>query len=102
MGGFRSDRLPLIFKKSPWKFQSNSFSPLQDGYEPQIIRFIKALRNSGLTVLENPMSTQIYGDYARVMEVLNREMYTSLEGVEQGVFYLKMVKTDRSAYEPHF
>ena len=79
-----------------------TFSPLQDGYEPQIIRFIQALRNSGLTVLENPMSTQIYGEYARVMEVLNREMYTSLEGVEQGVFYLKMVKTDRSTYEPHF
>jgi uncharacterized protein YqgV (UPF0045/DUF77 family) len=79
-----------------------TFSPLQDEYEPQIIRFIKALRDSGLTVLENPMSTQIYGEYTSVMGVLNRELYTSLDGVEQGVFYLKMVKTDRSAYEPHF
>jgi uncharacterized protein YqgV (UPF0045/DUF77 family) len=79
-----------------------TFSPLQDAYEPHIIRFIKALRNSGLTVLENPMSTQVFGEYALVMEVLNREIHRSLEGVEQGVFYLKMVKTDRSAYEPHF
>ena len=79
-----------------------TFSPLQDAYEPQIIRLIKALRASGLTVLENPMSTQVYGAYTKVMELLTREMYTSLEGVEQGVFYLKMVKTDRSDYEPHF
>ena len=79
-----------------------TFSPLQDNYEPEIIRFIKALRASGLTVMENPLSTQVYGEYQQVMEVLNREMARSLEAVEQGVFYLKMVKTDRSTYEPHF
>ena len=79
-----------------------TFSPLQDDYEPEIIRFIKALRASGLTVLENPLSTQVYGDYGRVMEVLQREMQHSLEAVGQGVFYIKMVKTDRSTYEPHF
>ncbi len=79
-----------------------TFSPLQDNYEPEIIRFIKALRASGLTVLENPLSTQVYGEYQQVMEVLHREMGRSLEGVEQGVFYLKMVKSDRSTYEPHF
>lgn len=79
-----------------------TFSPLQDGYEPEIIRLIRALRASGLTVLENPMSTQVYGDYKTVMDLLNRELYTSLESVKQGVFFLKMVKTDRSSYEPHF
>lgn len=79
-----------------------TFSPLQDDYEPQIIRLIRALRASGLTVLENPMSTQIYGDYKTVMELLSKELYTSLENVGQGVIYLKMVKTDRSDYEPHF
>jgi uncharacterized protein YqgV (UPF0045/DUF77 family) len=79
-----------------------TFSPLQDEYEPQVIRLIKALRASGLTVLENPMSTQVYGDYTAVMELLNKELYASLERVNQGVFYLKIVKTDRSAYEPHF
>lgn len=79
-----------------------TFSPLQDDYEPGIIRFIKALRDSGLTVLENPLSTQVYGDYTRVMEVLQKEMFHSLEAVEQGVFFIKLVKTDRSRYEPHF
>lgn len=79
-----------------------TYSPLRDTYEDDIIRFIKALRASELKVLENPMSTQIYGPYDRVMEVLNREMKASLEAVDQGVFFLKMVKTDRSDYEPHF
>lgn len=79
-----------------------TFSPLQDDYEPEIIRFIKALRNSGLTVLENPLSTQVYGEYGQVMEVLQREMHHSLESVQQGVFYIKLVKSDRSSYEPHF
>ena len=79
-----------------------TFSPLQDQYEQEIIRFIRALRASGLTVMENPLSTQVYGEYQEVMEVLHREMEQSLNAVQQGVFYLKMVKSDRSAYEPHF
>jgi uncharacterized protein YqgV (UPF0045/DUF77 family) len=43
-----------------------SFTPLHDDYEPSIIHFIKKLRASGLTVLENPLSTQVYGDYDEV------------------------------------
>lgn len=79
-----------------------TFSPLQDAYEPEIIRFIKALRESGLTVLENPLSTQVFGDYDAVMQVLAREMKQSLGAVGQGVFLLKMVRGDRSGYAPHF
>lgn len=79
-----------------------TYSPLIDAYEAEIIRLIQALRQSGLRVLENPLSTQIFGDYEAVMEVLNREIRTSLEAVPQGVFYIKLVKTDRSGYEPHF
>ncbi len=79
-----------------------TLSPLTDSYEGEIIRFIKALRCSGLTVLENPLSTQVYGDYDEVMALLHTEMRKSLEACGQAVFYLKMVKTDRSAYEPHY
>ena len=79
-----------------------TLSPLQDDYEREIIRFIKALRASGLTVLENPLSTQVYGEYDRVMEVLRVEMRRSLEAVGQAVFLIKVVKSDRSDYEPHF
>lgn len=79
-----------------------TLSPLQSDYEDEIIRFIQALRASGLTVLENPLSTQVYGPYQQVMQVLHAEIRNSLERVQQAVFLIKMVKTDRSTYEPHF
>lgn len=79
-----------------------TLTPLQDEYEPAIIDFIKALRTSGLKVLENPLSTQVYGDYDAVMNVLQKEMKTALEAVERGLLYIKIVKSDRHDYEPHF
>lgn len=79
-----------------------TLSPLQDEYEPAIIDFIKKLRNSGLTVLENPLSTQVYGDYDEVMNLLQKEVKVALEAVERGLIYMKIVKSDRSEYEPHF
>lgn len=79
-----------------------TLSPLQDDYEPIIINFIKKLRDSGVTVMENPLSTQVYGNYDRVMEVLNEEMKEALEALDRGLFYMKIVKSDRSKYEPHF
>jgi len=79
-----------------------TLTPLQDNYEPAIIDFIKKLRASGLTVLENPLSTQVYGDYDIVMEILNKEMKTALESVERGLLYIKIVKSDRSEYAADF
>lgn len=79
-----------------------TFSPLQDDFEKHIIAFIKKLRNSGLTVLENPLSTQAYGDYDTVMKVLNTEIKIAFELMDKGLLFMKIVKTDRSEYEPHF
>ncbi len=79
-----------------------TLTPLQDNYEPAIINFIKKLRESGLTVLENPLSTQVYGEYDKVMNLLQKEMKIALEAVERGLLYIKIVKSDRSDYEPHF
>ncbi|MBC6997662.1 thiamine-binding protein [Cytophaga sp. FL35] len=79
-----------------------TFSPLQDDFEGHIINFIKKLRASGLTVLENPLSTQVYGEYDEVMNVLQEEIKVAFELMERGLMYMKMVKSDRSDYEPHF
>lgn len=79
-----------------------TFSPLQDDFEDHIIGFIKKLRDSGLTILENPLSTQVYGDYDVVMKLLNQEIKTAFKLMDKGLLYLKIVKSDRSAYEPHF
>ncbi|MEP2280713.1 thiamine-binding protein [Maribacter sp.] len=79
-----------------------TFSPLQDDFEQHIIDFIKKLRESGLTVLENPLSTQVYGTYDEVMTVLNTEIKTAFELMDRGLLFMKIVKSDRSDYEPHF
>ncbi|WP_224491223.1 thiamine-binding protein [Robertkochia flava] len=79
-----------------------TLTPLQDDFEPAIIEFIRRLRASGLTVLENPLSTQVYGEYDQVMEVMQKEIKSALEMIDKGLLYMKIVKSDRSDYEPHF
>jgi len=79
-----------------------TLTPIQDNYEPAIIKLIQNLRNSGLKVLENPLSTQVYGDYDEVMTVLNKEIKIAMEAVDRGLLYMKIVKSDRFDYEPHF
>ncbi|GIM49304.1 thiamine-binding protein [Capnocytophaga stomatis] len=79
-----------------------TFSPLQDDFEQPIIHFIKKLRASGLKVLENPLSTQVYGDYDKVMHTLTVEIKEAMELVERGLMYVKILKSDRYDYEPHF
>ncbi len=76
--------------------------PLQNDFEEHIIAFIKKLRASDFTVLENPMSTQIYGDYDALMPFLTKEIKTSFENQDNTVINLKIVKSDRSNYEPNF
>jgi uncharacterized protein YqgV (UPF0045/DUF77 family) len=76
--------------------------PLQNDFEEHIITFIKKLRASSFTVLENPMSTQVYGDYDALMPFLTKEIKTSFENQDNAVINLKIVKSDRSNYEPNF
>ena len=76
--------------------------PLQNDYEDHIKAFIKKLRASEFTVLENPLSTQIYGDYETLMPFLTKEIKKSFEQQNGSVLNMKIVKTDRSDYEPNF
>ncbi|MGB5273898.1 MAG: hypothetical protein WBN39_07580 [Flavobacteriaceae bacterium] len=79
-----------------------TFSPLQDDYEDHIIKFIRKLRDSGLTILENPLSTQVYGEYDTVMTLLHTEIKSAFELMDKGLLFIKIVKSDRSGYEPNF
>jgi len=79
-----------------------TLTPLQNDYEPAIIEFIKKLRASHLKVLENPLSTQVYGDYDEVMKTLTVEIKEAFELIESGLLHMKIVKSDRYDYEPHF
>jgi hypothetical protein len=55
-----------------------------------------------LTVLENPLSTQVFGPYDAVMELLTHEIKEAFGNTEKVLLYMKIVKSGRSAYEPHF
>ena len=79
-----------------------TLTPLQNKFEEPIIDFIKKLRASGLTILENPLSTQVYGDYDTVMQVVTAELKNSFELIDKGILFMKIVKSDRSKYEPSF
>ena len=79
-----------------------TMSPLQDDYEQHIIDFIKKLRESEFDVLENPLATQIYGDFEAMMAFLSKEMTESMEKTKAVLFYMKVVKTDRHDYKPFF
>jgi uncharacterized protein YqgV (UPF0045/DUF77 family) len=79
-----------------------TMSPLQDDFERHIIDFIKTLRDSSFTVLENPLSTQIFGDYDQLMPFLTDAIGTSMASQDAVLIYMKIVKTNRSDYKPHF
>ena len=79
-----------------------TLSPLQDSFEEPIIGFIKKLRASGFKLIENPLSTQIYGEYDELMPFLQKVMKEALLEIQNGLFFVKIVKSDRSSYEPHF
>ncbi len=79
-----------------------TLSPLKDDFEPVIKDFIKSLRSSGLTIIENPLSTQVYGDFDEVWAVLSKEIKVVFELMEHGLLYMKVVTTDRHTYKPGF
>ena len=79
-----------------------TLSPLQDDYETHVINFIKRLRSSEFTVLENPLSTQVYGNFDTLMPFLTQEIKRSFADVDISVLQMKIVKTDRSEYESNF
>ena len=76
--------------------------PLQTDFEPPIINFIMALRASEFRVLENPLSTQIFGEYDSLMLFLTATIKASFNNIEHVILNMKIVKSDRSDYESHF
>ncbi len=76
--------------------------PLKDDYIPVIKKFIKSLRHLNLKVLENPLSTQVYGEYDQLMSLLNKEIKDVFVQEKSIMLYLKLIKGDRSDYKPDF
>ena len=79
-----------------------ALTPLQDDFEAPIKVFIKKIRNSGLVVIENPLSTQIYGDYDKIMEFLTEEVRQAFQDTDHVILTIKLVKGNRSDYAADF
>ena len=74
-----------------------SMYPLKDEYIPAIKDFIGRVNaHSGLTVITNTMSTQIFGDYDVVMDTMRDEMRRSFEQFGRAIFVCKFIDGDLS------
>ena len=79
-----------------------TLTPLKDDYKTVIKDFIKSLRKSEFKIIETPLSTQIYGDYKKLMSFLNDSIYNTFLNSESIIMNMKIIKSDRSNYVPNF
>ena len=72
-----------------------SMYPLKENFKPSIIAFIKNLRKYPFVkVTTNGMSTQVFGEYKRVMNAINTEMENTFLNENSVVFNLKVINSD--------
>ena len=72
-----------------------SMHPLKENFKPSIIAFIKNLRKYPfIKVNTNGMSTQVFGEYKRVMNSINNEMENTFLNENSVVFNLKVINSD--------
>jgi len=76
--------------------------PLNNNYKEIIKSFILSIRNEGYKILENPLSTQIYGDFSPLMEMLIKKIKTAFANSDGIMINLKIVKGDRINYKADF
>jgi len=71
-----------------------SYYPLKDEFIPPIKDFIDRLNYyDDITVKTSGMSTQVFGKYFEVMEILTKEIHASFE-LPHSVFILKIINAD--------
>ena len=76
--------------------------PLNNNYKEVIKNFIMSLRNNEFKIFENPLSTQIYGDYDKIMNLLNSKIKSVFSKNNGVMINLKIVNGDRSNYQANF
>lgn len=77
-----------------------SMYPLTGEFIPPIDTFLEKLhRNEGLKVQTNNMSTQVFGESAKVFSTLEKLISETYESLEQCPFVIKVLKGDVSEKE---
>lgn len=71
-----------------------SYYPLKKEYIAPIQGFIDRLKAyKDIKVLVNTMSTQVFGDYFEMMEIITKEIHKSFE-LPGSIFVLKIINAD--------
>ena len=74
-----------------------SMYPLTTDYKSAISNFIKRLRKHPFITIEtNGISTQVFGDYKRVMNAINTEIKNTFTKEGKVVFNMKVIKGNLS------
>ena len=76
--------------------------PLNDDYKSIIKKFIISLRESNFQILENPLSTQIFGELEPTMLMLREKINNIFSACDGIMVNLKIVKGNRFHYKPDF
>ena len=72
-----------------------SLYPLADEYIPAIKEFIEAVQQyPEIVVVRNDLSTQLYGDYEQIMDLLKVEVRLSWEKYGKSIFVIKFLRDD--------
>jgi uncharacterized protein YqgV (UPF0045/DUF77 family) len=74
-----------------------SLYPLTQNYVEPILAFIDQLEtNPKLIVKRNSLSTQVFGEYRDVMDMMDNQIELVFNQLPESVFVLKMIGTDRA------
>jgi len=72
-----------------------SLYPLADEYIPAIKESIqRGQEYPGIAVVRTDLSTQLYGDYEQIMDLLKIELRQSWEKYGKGIFVIKFLRDD--------
>ncbi len=72
-----------------------SLYPLADEYIPAIKEFIERVQEyPEIAVVRSDLSTQLYGDFNQIMELLTVEVKLSWEKYGKGIFVIKFLRDD--------
>ena len=72
-----------------------SLYPLADEYIPAIQEFIDRVQEyPEVAVIRNDLSTQLYGDYEQIMDLLKVELRLSWEKYGKSIFVIKFLRDD--------
>lgn len=71
-----------------------SYYPLKEEYITPIQGFIDRLKEyENIKVMVNTMSTQVFGEYFEMMEIITNEIHKSFE-LPGSIFVLKVINAD--------